>query len=248
MFNEIIDEKYIIYQEGTSEGTQIKYRKDNYWYKQDHEGKEGLCEYLCSKLLTFSDLNPDEYILYEQGFINDRSGCRSKNYLSTNEEFITLYRLYYNEYGKDLSQVIANLDKADDRIKYVLDFTKKSTGVDLRDHFSKVFTLDRIILNEDRHLNNLALIESDNSFRPAPIFDNGRSLLTANLSARWSIYGIAENVKRTTARPFSGSFDVMYEYFGKGFDINVDAALEWLYTEPESRERDILIYQLKNCL
>ena len=246
MFKVELDERDIVIQEGTSEGTQVKYYRDGYWYKLDRDGREGLCEYLCSRLMTFSTLSSKEYIIYEQGDINGRPGCRSKNYLNNDEEFITLYRLYYNEFGKNLAQVIAGFDKMEDRIGFVLDFVINSTGVDLTDYFSKVFTLDRIILNEDRHVNNLALIESTGEFRAAPIFDNGRSLLTANRSARWEVYDISENVKRVNARPFSGSFQKMYDYFGKGFDIDVNAALDWLRNEPESRERDILTYQVEN--
>ena len=37
MFCENIESQYIVMQEGTSEGTQIKYKKDGYWYKK--EGK-----------------------------------------------------------------------------------------------------------------------------------------------------------------------------------------------------------------
>lgn len=35
MFHEEIDNQYIVYQEGTSEGTQLKYYKDGYWYKEE---------------------------------------------------------------------------------------------------------------------------------------------------------------------------------------------------------------------
>lgn len=41
MFCENIESQYIVMQEGTSEGTQIKYKKDGYWYKKDSRGKEG---------------------------------------------------------------------------------------------------------------------------------------------------------------------------------------------------------------
>ena len=101
-----------------------------------------------------------------------------------------------------------------------------------------------IVLNEDRHLNNLALIMKNNNFYPAPIFDNGVSLLTANSSINRH-FSIEENVKRVTARPFSGSHEKMAEYLGKGFSLEYEAALEWLEKETESFERDVMIYQLK---
>ena len=81
MFQEKVEEEYIVTQAGTSEGTQIKYKKGDYWYKKDNRGKEGLAEYLVSKLLTFSGMEQTDYVLYEQGYINGIPGCRSKNFL-----------------------------------------------------------------------------------------------------------------------------------------------------------------------
>ncbi|MBQ9278788.1 MAG: hypothetical protein IJ224_09180, partial [Lachnospiraceae bacterium] len=77
-----------------------------------------------------------------------------------------------------------------------------------------------------------------------PIFDNGKSLLTANPAYNKHL-SIAENTRRVTAKPFSGSHEAMFEYFGEGFKLDFESALLWLYTEPESIERDILIYQIK---
>ena len=173
MFKEELEEHYIVTQVGTSEGTQIKYKKDNYWYKKDNRGNEGLAEYLVSKLLTFSNMDADEYIIYEQGKINGTSGCRSENFLKEGEELITFYRLYYNEFGKDLSQVLAGMDSMKERIEYVLRFVKQSCDLDVSKYLSKVIMLDMLVLNEDRHLNNLAVIFQEDHFICAPIFDNG---------------------------------------------------------------------------
>ena len=59
----------------------------------------------------------------------------------------------------------------------------------------QIFMLDMICLNEDRHLNNLAIIMNGDKFTPAPIFDNGIALLTANQSVNRH-FPIADNVKR----------------------------------------------------
>lgn len=63
MFQENLSGEYIISHVGTSEGTQVKYKKGEYWYKKDNRGREGLAEYLVSRLLTFSDLPPEEYVM-----------------------------------------------------------------------------------------------------------------------------------------------------------------------------------------
>jgi len=195
MFSENIGNDYIVIQEGTSEGTQVKYKKDGYWYKKDNRGNEGRAEYLVSKFMQFTTLQENEFISYEEGTINGKSGCRSKNFLDEEEELVTFYRLYYNEVGKDLSKVIANMNTMEERIEYVIRFIDQSCGLNIHAYLSKVLTLDMICLNEDRHLNNLALIMRGNDFYPAPIFDNGVSLLTANQSVNWN-FSIEENVKR----------------------------------------------------
>lgn len=244
MFQESIGNESIVMQGGTSEGTQVKYRKGKYWYKKDRQGKEGRAEYLVSDLLTFSTLEPSEYVLYEQGTINGFSGCRSENFLREDEELITFYRLYYNEYGKDLSQVISAMESMEERIVYVMQFIKESCGLDITDYLRKVFTLDMLTLNEDRHLNNLAVILRKQQFVPAPIFDNGVSLLTANRSVNWH-FPMEENVRRVIARPFSGSHESMHQYFGTGFRLDCPAVYRWLEKEEPDRERDVLEFQIR---
>ena len=44
MFHEYLSESDIVVMDGTSEGTQVKYRKGDYWYKEDNRGREGLTE------------------------------------------------------------------------------------------------------------------------------------------------------------------------------------------------------------
>ena len=51
--------------------------------KKDNRGHEGRTEYLCSKLLSFSTLEQSEYVEYEQGYINQNMGCRSKNFFKS---------------------------------------------------------------------------------------------------------------------------------------------------------------------
>ncbi|MCD8232710.1 MAG: hypothetical protein LUD14_13085 [Clostridiales bacterium] len=244
MFQEEIGEEYLILQTGTSEGTQIKYKKGNYWYKTDCHGREGLAEYLASKLLTFSDLDSEEYVYYEQGMINGKPGCRSRNFLLPEDEFLTFYRLYYNEFGRDLSEVTNHMETMEERIEYVIRFVRQSCGLDVTDYLKRTFTLDLLILNEDRHFNNLGLVFRQDRFECAPIFDNGISLLTANQSVNRN-FSIEENVKRVIARPFSGSHEKMFRYFGLGFHLECDLVLKWIRSEEPSFERDVLAYQIE---
>jgi len=248
MFNVKISDDFLVDTEGTSDGTQLKFLKDGYWYKEDNEGCEGEVEYLVSKLLTFSTLRPEEYVVYEQGKINGKSGCRSKTFLSPTQSFVTLERLHGNVIGIPLFEKIKEFKDLGDKVTYVINFCKQTVGLDLTDYFKKVFTLDFITLNEDRHFHNLGIImNADGSYKPAPIFDNGKSLLNCNTSINRDL-SIKENVKRVVARPFSGSHKAMYDYFGKGFDVDVSKALQWLKIELESFYKEVLIYRLKEII
>lgn len=248
MFDVKISEDFLVDTEGTSDGTQLKFFKNGYWYKEDNEGCEGEVEYLVSKLLTFSTLKPEDYVIYEQGKINGKSGCRSKSFLTASQSFITLERLHGNLTGELLFEKIKEFQGVSGKASYVIKFCRDTVGLDLTDYFRKVFTLDFIVLNEDRHFHNLGIImDAEDSYKPAPIFDNGKSLLNCNPSVNRRL-SLEENIKRVVARPFSGSHKATYEYFGKGFDLNIDDALQWLNQEPDSFYKSVLLYRLNKIL
>ncbi len=247
MFDVNLGNEYIAEIDGTSEGTQIKFHKDNYWYKLDSCGGEGIAEELCSHILTFSSLTDDEYVQYESGLINQSRGCRSRSFLADDEEFITLYRFYQLITGEQINNKVNLMNTPKERADFVLDFFLNAINLDLRRYFAKIFTLDYIVLNEDRHFNNLGFIRSaDGNYREAPIFDNGKSLLVGNPSVNWRL-PLAENVKRTIARPFSGSFLKNMELFGTGFGLDVDRCITAISSCPDCREKDVLLFQLERC-
>ena len=78
----------------SSKGDQLKWCKDNIWYKADCNGYEGLSEYVTSRLLEKSSLKSNEYVRYdlEQIKYKDRifKGCKAKNFLNKNNQLITL--------------------------------------------------------------------------------------------------------------------------------------------------------------
>ena len=49
----------------SSKGNQLKWENEGTWYKADYTGYEGLAEYVISHLLKYTNLNEDEYVLYE---------------------------------------------------------------------------------------------------------------------------------------------------------------------------------------
>ena len=212
--------EYLVLDSGTSDGTQVKYYKDNKWYKIDRYGGEGQVEELASQVLSFSNLSKCDYVEYSQIVINDEMGCVSDNFLGPNESFITLYRLYSNIKGGDLARITSLMDY-DEAIDFVLDFVDMNTGIDLREYLANTFSFDELILNEDRHFNNLGLIYDGDGFRPAPIFDNGKSLFIGN--TKYDLQKpIEDNKKNAFAKAFSGNFELNKSYLRKYCTIEFD--------------------------
>lgn len=215
-----IDSRFLVTDTGTSDGTQIKYYCGNKWYKIDRYGGEGLCEELASHIFKLSDFDPNEYVDYKGVIINEENGCMSDSFLKDDEDFITFYRLHSNITGKDPASVTATMDY-DDSIEYIINFIKKNTKVDVTTYLANTFTLDALILNEDRHFNNLGLIYDGTKFRTAPIFDNGKSLFIGNKKYDPN-KGIAENKKKAFAKAFSGSFELNRSYLESKATFNPD--------------------------
>ena len=60
------------------------------------------------------------------------------------------------------------------RIRYIAEKTAEITGLHgFPQYLTLLFEIDSLILNDDRHLNNIAIIEQDGRYDYCPIFDNG---------------------------------------------------------------------------
>ena len=208
--NFLIDDEYLIRTSGTSDGTQDKFYKDGFWFKLDRYGGEGLAETAASIILKESGLSPAQFVEYLPCVVNGKNACYSKNFLKDDESFITFYRLYKNVTGRDLAQVCSTMDY-DDAIEYVMNFVKQQTNLDIHEYLANTFALDRIILNEDRHFNNLGIIYDGIEFKTAPIFDNGKSFLIGNKRAIEE-NSLQDKIKTAHSKAFSPSFELNYKY------------------------------------
>ena len=217
-----IGDEHLIRASGTSDGTQDKFFKDGLWFKLDRHGGEGLAEATASVILKQSGLPACGFVEYFPCVINGKNGCYSENFLKGDESFVTFYRLHKNVTGRDLALVCSTMDY-DDAIEYVINFVKQQTGLDVHEYLANTFALDRAILNEDRHFNNLGVIYDGSVFKTAPIFDNGKSFLIGNKRAE-ERKGFQEKVKAAYAKSFSPSFEINYNYLKKYATIKIDGS------------------------
>lgn len=215
----LIDDKYIYNSASTTKGTQIKYKKDDYFYKIDKMGREGFVEYLVSVMLSYSTLDPKEYVSYECCKINGLSGCRSRNFLNDEEEFVTVHSLYQKYTGNsDFANYLMTKRSAEERLEEILELVD-GFGIsweDFRHYMNVLVQLDLLIENTDRHVHNYGVIMSNNNgFSMAPIFDNGRALRTdnSNIFSACTLSGSFEEQVTAFGYPVKACFTIDYPGF-----------------------------------
>ena len=208
----VTDEKIA---ETSSKGNQEKWfdSDTNKWYKLDQFGYEALAETLISILLQESNIEADTPFLfakYQMERLNvhgrDRTGCSSENFLLKDQSIITLSHLFLRHLGMSLKEKLEKMSSDKKRIEYLATATAEFTGLnDFPKYLTLLFEIDALFLNDDRHLNNIAVIENKGKFDYCPIFDNGAGLLS---NVQFSPMDIMPKglIKDLIARPFNMSF------------------------------------------
>ncbi len=172
--------------ETSSKGNQEKWVEGNRWYKLDQFGYEALAETLISQLLELSNCEKDypfRFTRYQMERITahgiERTGCSSANFLLPEQSIITLSHLYKRESEVSLRDLLSRQSSDRKRIAYLADATAELTGLELfPQYLTLLFEVDALFLNDDRHLNNIAVLECDGKYDYCPIFDNGAGLLS----------------------------------------------------------------------
>ena len=119
----------------------------------------------------------------------------------------------------------------DERLKYVVDTINNIIEFDCQNYLQKVFSLDAIILNDDRHFHNLGFIQDDDgSFKEAPIFDNGRGLLS-DLSRYPNYNSLTANKKLVVGSPICANLETQAALVGFNFSLKTSAFMDWINAE-----------------
>lgn len=253
--------------ETSSKGNQEKWfdKDTNKWYKLDQFGYEALSETLISRLLEKSNIKTDTLFLfakYEMERLNvhgrDRTGCSSDNFLKEGQSIITLSHLLSRQLGTSLKDKLEKMSSDKKRIQYLADATKDCTNLKcFPQYLTLLFEIDSLFLNDDRHLNNIAVIEQDGEYSYCPIFDNGAGLLS---NIQFSPMDIEPRglIKGLIARPFNISFtrqmNTARNLYGKQLEMSlltrkdIRNELESLLEYYPSRDRDIIAERVIQCI
>ena len=110
-----------------------------------------------------------KHVNYELDVINDKIVSKCEDFIDEDTEFITAHSILKDE-------LTGNYKEIYERYIEILE----SNGIsDARDNLEDMIFLDCLIMNVDRHLNNLGIIRNVNTLKwisVAPIFDSGEAM------------------------------------------------------------------------
>ena len=212
----------------SSKGNQIKWRRsDGIWAKADALGYEGLAEQTAGVLLASSNIT--DYVEYAScKIIEDETeyvGCVSADFLAPDETLITVARLFELDaldYNADMSAMTAT-----ERLKYIITNLERITDiVGIGRWLGALLEFDAFILNEDRHLHNIAVIKKHTgAFRLMPIFDNGAAFLSDTGRDYPMSIPIKVGIRKVKSKPiatgFSKQIDAVAEAVGLSLKFSV---------------------------
>ena len=214
----------------SSKGNQLKWENNDYWYKADYLGYEGLAEYIISNLLKKSTLLEEEFVLYDLEDIRYKSqvyhGVKSRNFLEDGWQIITLERLFKTFFNKSLNTSIYQISSLKERLIFLVNQVERITGLkDFGIYMNKLFTIDALFLNEDRHTYNIAvLMNSEGQFSYCPIFDNGAGVLSdlkMDYPMDQDVYTLIPQVKsKTLCTSFDDQLDISEQLFYSNLHFN----------------------------
>ena len=200
--------------ETSSKGNQEKWFDNGLWYKLDQFGYEALTETFTSMILEHSNIEQDTPFrltryrmerLHVHG--RNRTGCSSENFLQPGQSIVTLSHLFRQHLGHPLKEELERLSSDKKRIAYLAEETAAITGLkEFPEYLTLLFEIDSLVLNDDRHLNNIAVIEQNGRYDYCPIFDQGAGLLS---NVQFSPMDIEPSalIRALRARPFNITFN-----------------------------------------
>jgi len=260
----VTDEKIA---ETSSKGNQEKwYDSDSdCWYKLDQFGYEALAETLISVLLDKSNIETDmpfTFVRYRMDRMSVRgrvrNGCVSKNFLKPGQDIITVNRLLKSHLGVSLRQKLMQMTSNKKRMEYLAQATAEYTGLkEFPRYLTVLFEVDALFCNDDRHLNNIAVIKQAEKYDYCPIFDNAAGLLSNTQVSRMDIAPKAL-INVLQARPFNTTFNrqknSVRDLFGKQLSIqkisikDIRDALYPLLQYYAERDHGIITDRVTDCI
>jgi len=173
------DEAFTSNTGGSSRGYTAKAKIGNIWYKVSAGTFNAQAEVVASRLARHTNIV--ECVDYEMCKVNGKYATASSDFLAGLENE-TVKSLHAKVTGAPIEPMLEQLS-GNDLFKYVTSIVRTAIGLDLSEpeYFRKLSLLlqfDALVLNEDRHFNNVKFVKRTGGWELAPAFDFDCSLFS----------------------------------------------------------------------
>lgn len=236
----------------SSKGDQSKWQLEERWIKQNTRGYEGQAEVLASLILQCSILSSNNYVKYYPCKIElpdgtRQQGCYSYDFRGKLQE-VTLEHLFEVNFTST-DTILNSQESAARKFEQLMSQVEQFTGMNVREDIARLFAFDALILNEDRHTNNILFLYDPihHSWQLAPIFDNGLSLLSDEKDYKIGT-PISVLIRQVKAKPLTSSFSKQLRlYTGEPFIDKAKLLKQLEETDIDfGRAKEVLLAQLRN--
>lgn len=227
----------------SSKGNQIKWYDscENRYIKQDTNGNESIAEWIISKILReCSNIPAEEITEYHLCTVDKIPGCFSYEFKNEGEDELTLFTILHT-YGISFKSMSHS-----EMFYTIVDAVKDYTMKDFEYELKRLFAIDAIFLNTDRHTSNIAMLEdSEGKYWLSPIFDNGLSLLSNKKGV--TIFSIDSVVRKLKPSLLKSNFKTHAEFYDYEPFLNKTKTLELIeeYKEVLGDIYYVLQHQIK---
>lgn len=156
-----------------------------------------------------------------------RNSCSSPDFLLPGEAILTLADLFRKGVGPDWQKTVSRLPNFQSKVHWMVEQTVRLTGLE---HFgvylTLLFEIDMLFGNEDRHLNNIAVLRRGERFDYCPLFDFGAGLLSNVRDYPMEIEPKAL-MRQLRARPLDTTFAREVHAAEAAYGVQLEWDFEW---------------------
>lgn len=237
----------------SSKGDQSKWLVGYKWIKENTRGYENIAEYVASLILECSTLPKTSFVSYTPCLIEKPDGvivegCYSNDFRGHLQE-VTLERLFEANF-ETTNDILSNTRySTEDKFHFIMDKVFRFTGLDVSQKLAQMLAFDALILNEDRHTNNILFLfdSKTEAWQLAPFFDHGLSLLS---DVKDYPLGVDLQIlkRKVKAKPFNSSFKKQLSLYDGPPFIDVAKLQQLLVSSPYplGRALDVIKMQLND--
>lgn len=113
---------------------------------------------------------------------------QQQEFLQHRQSIVTLAHLYWQHLGHSLKEKLEGLSSDKKRIAYLAERTVEITNLsEFPRYLTMLFEIDALVLNDDRHLNNIAVIEQDGRYDYCPFLIRARDCCPTHSFRPWTL-------------------------------------------------------------